>query len=86
MRFILWSLLFLLPVSAQAATIAAAGWTASWGLKHKSIANGGSEVLCGIKGLNYKTPTEQGIAVPVIEETNCGACKQEEKKRRTVAR
>lgn len=61
-------------------------WDEGWGRKHKSIANGGSEVACGIKGLNYKEPTEKGIAVPTIEETNCPDCKAEEKRLRTVSR
>jgi ParB/RepB/Spo0J family partition protein len=73
-------------VKKQAAAEAKAIWDNSWGLKHKSVANGGSEVLCGIKGLNYEKPTEEGIAVPAIEQTNCPQCKAEEKRLRTVSR
>lgn len=42
--------------------------------KHRSIGNGGSVVMCGIKGLSYDKATEQGIAVPSDEETTCPEC------------
>jgi ParB/RepB/Spo0J family partition protein len=66
-------------VHAEAKKRAQVVWDSSWGLKHRSVANSGSETACGISGLNYKTPTEKGIAVVDEKAVTCPDCKKAKK-------
>jgi ParB/RepB/Spo0J family partition protein len=63
-------------VRAEAKKKAQVAWDSSWGLKHRSTGNSGSDTACGTKGLNYKEPTEKGIAVVDEKQVTCPDCKK----------
>lgn len=63
-------------VKKQAATQAKLAWDCTWGRKHRSVGNGGSLTACGLKTLNHKTATVDGIAVPLDEDVTCPDCKK----------